>query len=33
MNRLGELKAHYKYEREDNPVSETFQRVYSIVIE
>ena len=32
MNRLAELKAYYKYERGDKPVSKKFQRVYNIIV-
>jgi hypothetical protein len=32
MDRLKELKANYKYEKGDKPVSKNFQRVYNIVV-
>jgi hypothetical protein len=32
MDRLKELKTNYNYERGDKPVSETFQRVYNVVV-
>jgi hypothetical protein len=32
LDRLKELKANYKYERGDKPVSKNFQRVYNIVV-
>ena len=32
MDRLKELKAYYRYEKGDKPVSKNFQRVYNIVV-
>ena len=32
MDRLKELKAYYRYEKGDKPVSKKFQRVYNIVV-
>jgi hypothetical protein len=32
MNRLEELKAHYKYKKGDKPVSKLFQRIYNIIV-
>ena len=32
MNRLKELKAHYKYKKGDKPVSKLFQRIYNIIV-
>ena len=32
MNRLKELKAHYKYKKGDKPVSKWFQKIYNIIV-
>jgi hypothetical protein len=32
MNRLEELKAHYKYKKGDKPVSKWFQKIYNIIV-
>ena len=32
MNRLEELKAHYKYKKGDKPVSKWFQKFYNIIV-
>ncbi|SVB01181.1 uncharacterized protein METZ01_LOCUS154035 [marine metagenome] len=32
MNRLDELKAHYRYKKGDKPVSKWFQRIYNIIV-
>jgi len=32
MDRLKELKAHYKYKKGDKPVSKLFQKFYNIIV-